>query len=62
MWPCSRFTCSQKIRKSTFATFNFENDVIHDARRVICNKKLKLCCRFGGIGTGSILAKICEIA
>jgi hypothetical protein len=53
-----------KVRKSKFGKLNLENDVIHDALKVICNKNLKKNSAilgifgdigtFGNIGSGSI--------
>ena len=45
-----------KVEKSRFEKFNHENDVIHDAFKVICNRNLEKFGEFGDIGTGSILA------
>jgi hypothetical protein len=50
---------------SYFEIFNYENDVIHDAHKVICNINLQNFGdfgKFGNISTRSILAKKNEIA
>jgi hypothetical protein len=60
-----------KVKKNRFDLVNPENDVIHDAQKVIWNinlKKIGDIGKFGQIGSlgyigaGSILDKNCEIA
>ena len=53
-----------KVEKTTFWKVNPENDVIHDAQKVVWDIKfiLQISKKFGDIGTASILAKNRKIA
>ena len=39
-----------KVRKCKFGKFNLENDVIHDADKVFCNKNFKKSAILGIVG------------